>query len=51
MTLRGSYIDIFWFSFFHEVGHILLHTKRELFLENGIDDTKQEEANEFSCEF
>lgn len=52
MTLRGSYSDIFWFSFFHEVGHILLHKKRDIFLENDVDDTKQEaEANEFSSDF
>ena len=23
MTIRGSYADIFWFSLFHELGHIV----------------------------
>ena len=54
MTLRGSYSDIFWFSFFHEIGHILLHPKREVFLENECVDAKlekqEDEANEFASE-
>ncbi len=35
MTLRGSWADVFWFSFFHELGHVLKHGKREVFLEDG----------------
>lgn len=54
MTLRGSYSDIFWFSFFHEIGHILLHPKREVFLENGCIDEKlkkqEDEADKFASE-
>lgn len=54
MTLRGSYSDIFWFSFFHEIGHILLHPKREIFLEDGCVDVKlkkqEDEANKFASE-
>ena len=52
MTLRGSWADIFWFSLFHELGHILLHDKRHTFLEDGLDEPKwkkqEEEADEFS---
>jgi HTH-type transcriptional regulator/antitoxin HigA len=52
MTLRGSWADIFWFSLFHELGHILLHDKRHTFLEDGLDDPKwkkqEDEADEFS---
>ncbi|MCH7854060.1 MAG: ImmA/IrrE family metallo-endopeptidase [Proteobacteria bacterium] len=52
MTIRGSWADIFWFSLFHELGHILLHGKRHTFLENGIDDPdwkkQEEEADEFA---
>jgi len=55
MTLRGSYSDIFWFNFFHELGHILLHDKREIFLEDGYNNEKlkkqEDEANEFSKNF
>ncbi|MGA2534019.1 MAG: ImmA/IrrE family metallo-endopeptidase [Candidatus Aminicenantales bacterium] len=28
MSIRGKWADIFWFSLFHELGHILLHKKR-----------------------
>ncbi len=33
LTIRGSWADIFWFSFFHEIGHLLLHDKDKVFLE------------------
>lgn len=33
MTIRGKWSDIFWFSLFHEIGHLLLHGHREVFLE------------------
>jgi len=52
MSLRGSWADIFWFSLFHELGHILLHDKRHTFLEGSKPSPeweKQEmEADEFS---
>lgn len=54
MTLRGGFSDVFWFSFFHEVGHILLHPKREVFLEDGHSDIKlqkqEEEADKFASD-
>ncbi len=37
MTIRGKWADIFWFSLFHEIGHLLLHGKKEVFLENASD--------------
>ncbi|MDO9303995.1 MAG: HigA family addiction module antitoxin [Sulfuricurvum sp.] len=55
MSIRGSYSDIFWFSFFHELGHILLHNKREVFLEDGYNDPslqkQEDEANDFAKDF
>jgi HTH-type transcriptional regulator/antitoxin HigA len=52
MTLRGSWADIFWFSLFHELGHILLHDKRHVFLEDGAPDPEwqqqEEEADRFA---
>ena len=47
-----KHYDIFWFSFFHEIGHILLHNKKDIFLE-GIEYSekskkKEDEANDFS---
>lgn len=35
MTIRGKWADVFWFSFFHELAHVLKHGKRETFLEDG----------------
>ncbi len=52
MTIRGKYEDIFWFSFFHELGHILLHGKRETFLESdsAAKTAKECEADAFAAE-
>ena len=50
LSLRYKTDDHLWFTFFHEAGHILLHGKRELFLEGeGRDDAKEEEANKFAA--
>jgi len=50
LSLRYKTDDHLWFTFFHEAGHILLHGKKELFLEgaNGLDLDKEHEANNFS---
>jgi len=50
LSLRYKTNDHLWFTFYHEAGHILLHGKKELFLEgtNGLDPAKEEEANTFS---
>lgn len=51
LSLRYKRDDQLWFSFFHEAGHILLHGKRELFLEDGAStDVREEEANQFAQE-
>ena len=50
LSFRYLSDDQFWFTFFHEAGHLLLHGKEGLFLE-GIDapDTVEERrANEFA---
>ncbi|MBA2678519.1 MAG: ImmA/IrrE family metallo-endopeptidase [Ktedonobacteraceae bacterium] len=50
LRLRYKTDDEFWFTFFHEVGHILLHAERQIFLE--IDEaqskTVEQEADNFS---
>ena len=50
ISLRYKTDDHLWFTFFHEAGHILLHGKKELFLEgtNGLDVEKENEANIFA---
>lgn len=50
LSLRGKKHDMFWFTFSHELGHIVLH-KNETYvdLENrNLTNTKEEEADEFS---
>jgi len=53
MSIRGSWADIFWFSLFHELAHVLLHSKRHIFIEGeGGEDpawrTQEDEANSFA---
>lgn len=45
--------DQFWFSFFHEAAHILLHGKRELFIDNFDKSEEKEEieANRFAADY
>ena len=47
--------DVFWFTFFHEIGHILLHGKKYISLENigfeGANIQYEQEANEFASEW
>ena len=44
--------DHLWFTFFHEAGHILLHGKRDIFLEedNQTND-KEDDANRFAADW
>lgn len=50
LSLRHKTNDHFWFSFFHEAGHLLRHGKRLRFIEmeGALGDEHEEEANEFS---
>ena len=49
LSLRYKSDDQLWFSFFHEAGHILLHGKKEIFIEDDNRDIKEEEANNFAA--
>lgn len=57
LSNRGKRNDKFWFSLFHEVGHLLLHSKKETFMR--FDDKEaagegakvEEEANDFARRF
>jgi len=49
LSLRGKSDDQFWFTFFHEAAHILLHPKRAVYVEFGQEaDEHEEEANRFA---
>lgn len=52
LSLRYKTNDHFWFTFFHEAAHIVLHGKRDVFINNedGADDEKEQEANQFSAD-
>jgi HTH-type transcriptional regulator / antitoxin HigA len=55
LSFRYKRNDVFWFSFFHEIGHILLHGKKDIFLEDGgydeQDMEKEQEADAFAVEW
>lgn len=55
MSGRYNRNDSFWFSFFHEAGHILLHGKKDIFLEkveySGKDRDKEKQADEFAVKW
>lgn len=44
LSFRYKTDDQFWFTFFHEAGHLLLHGPDALFLEDGSEVTSAEEA-------
>jgi HTH-type transcriptional regulator / antitoxin HigA len=52
LTDRYKSNDQFWFTFFHEAGHICLHGKKDAFIENfegyEPDDEKEAEADAFA---
>jgi HTH-type transcriptional regulator/antitoxin HigA len=52
LSLRYRADDHLWFSFFHEAGHILLHGKRDVFVEEegNEDNEKEEQANCFAAD-
>lgn len=50
LSLRHRWEDIFQFSLFHEAGHILLHGKREAFVDDGQGtDDREREADQFAA--
>ena len=53
VSLRGAHIDRFWFTFFHEIGHLLKHGKKDQFIEfekrnTGELEVKEKEADEYA---
>jgi HTH-type transcriptional regulator/antitoxin HigA len=54
LSLRHKRNDHLWFAFFHELAHILLHGKRDQFVDDdydytAADDPKEQEANAFAA--
>lgn len=53
LSLRGKTSDILWFTIFHELGHVLKHSKKELFVEiegQAEKSTEEAEADTFASE-
>jgi|GEM_PF-455046 len=54
LQIRASHIrpDEFWYSVYHGLGHILLHGKRDIYLEEGhqTGDKQETEADHFAKE-
>lgn len=53
LSLRYKTDDHLWFTFFHEAGHILLHGRRDVFIEEDEKEasTKEDEADTFAREW
>ncbi|MEX2559408.1 MAG: ImmA/IrrE family metallo-endopeptidase [Pirellulales bacterium] len=50
LNLRGKSNDRFWFTFFHEAGHILNDSKKETFIDvEYADDERERQANRFAA--
>lgn len=50
LNLRGKAEDKFWFSFFHEAGHVLHDNKTDLLINDGsADDPREVRANQFAA--
>lgn len=52
LSLRYKTDDHLWFTFFHEAGHVLLHPKRNVFVEfeEKYEDQQEQEANTFAAD-
>lgn len=51
LSLRGKGEDKFWFSFFHEAGHVLNDGKKDLLINDGTQiDPREKRANDFASE-
>jgi len=50
LSLRGKTDDHLWFTFFHEVGHILLHGKRDVFIEANGEGCRETNSNDKECQ-
>lgn len=51
LSLRGGFEDIYWFTLFHEMGHILLHGQSETFIEGlGTTSEQETEADKFASD-
>lgn len=54
-SLRHKADDHFWFTFFHEAAHLLLHSRKAVFLDEGrhgsADPDQEREADDWAADF
>ena len=50
LSLRGKTDDHLWFTFFHEAGHIVLHGKRDVFIEAKGEGCRETDSNDKECQ-
>jgi len=50
ISLRGKAEDRFWFSFFHEAGHVLKSNKKRLYIADASESPEEVAANNFAAE-
>jgi HTH-type transcriptional regulator/antitoxin HigA len=54
LSFRYLTDDQFWFTFFHEAAHLILHNDRSIFIEeinnSGLVSQQEAEANDFAAE-
>ncbi|MBQ9659587.1 MAG: HigA family addiction module antidote protein [Clostridia bacterium] len=48
MTIRGASADIFWFSLFHEIGHLVNKDIDSNFIDFEVDSDKEVEADNYA---
>lgn len=55
LSLLGKWNDVFWFSLFHEVAHVLKHPRRAVFLDDASSGARtqskeEKEADQFAAD-
>jgi len=50
LSVRGKRADIFWFTFFHELAHLMNHSKKEFHI-NYENTTKEDEADQIASNY
>lgn len=45
LSVRGKKADIFWFTFFHEIAHLIEHNRKEFHINYGECDHEEDEAD------
>ncbi|OSA88174.1 UNVERIFIED_ORG: addiction module antidote protein, HigA family [Clostridium botulinum] len=45
LSVRGKKADIFWFTFFHELAHLVEHNRKEFHINYGECDKEEDEAD------